>query len=143
MDEDPGSPFIVIRGRVLSRSAYRPSSTIELADTPAWWSSLALLGALLAGAGLAIVAGGGETTAIAGVALFLLTAIVAGAERTEAATALAVGAIVWTAAGISVTVGTDGALAASGIGLGLAGGLAALLGTLGARRSGARERGGS
>jgi hypothetical protein len=119
--EPRSSPFVVVGGRVLPHSAYRPTPLAELADTRAWRAALAVLGSLLVGAGVLVGSGSGEATAIGGVVLFLATAVVAGMERNEIASALAVAAIVWTAAGISVVTGTDGGLLASLIGFVLVG----------------------
>ena len=132
--------MIVVNGRVVSPTAYRPSRFTELEDTVAWWSSLTVLGALLAVGGLLVGAGAGEFVAISGVALFFATAVLAGLEQTEAATAVGVAGIVWTSAGISVALGTDPSLLGSLVGLGAAGGLALLLGVVGAFRAHARSK---
>ncbi|HTW77735.1 MAG TPA: hypothetical protein VMG14_08260 [Thermoplasmata archaeon] len=122
MDADADrSPVIRVDGRIVPRSAYRPSPFDEIGDTPAWWASLALLGGLLVGAGALLGASDGSATAIGGVVLFLATAVVAGAERAEFATALAVAGVVWTAAGISMATGVDGAPLASLVGFGVVG----------------------
>ncbi|MGA8302685.1 MAG: hypothetical protein WA691_04880 [Thermoplasmata archaeon] len=130
--------MIVVDGRLVSPSAYRPSSIVDLEDTVAWWSSLAILGALLFVAGLLVGAGEGETVTLVGVALFFGTAVLAGAERTEPATALGVAGLVWTASGISLVLGTDPSLFGSLVGLAAAGGIVAVTGALGAVRARAR-----
>ncbi len=112
-DGSGSSPYIVVGERVVPRSAYRPAPLGELADTPAWWGSLALLGVALLLGGALLGVRAGEVVAIGGVVLFLLTAVAAGAERTEIATALAVSGMVWTAAGISVVARVDGAVIAT------------------------------
>lgn len=120
-DGASGSPFVVVDERVVPRSAYRPSPFEDLADTPAWWASLVLLGALTIVAAGLLGARDGEATAIGGVVLFLATAVVAGLERAEAATALAISGLLWTSAGISMAAGFDGDALATGIGFAVAG----------------------
>ena len=120
--EQPGRPVLAVNGQVVSPSAYRQSTFVELENTVAWWSSLGVLGALLVGAGILIGAGKGEVVAISGVALFIATAVLAGVERTEIATAAGVAGVVWTSAGISVALGTDPTLSGSLLGLGCVGG---------------------
>jgi hypothetical protein len=130
-----GSPLLLVGDRVVPRGAYRPSPWSDLADTPAWWGSLGVLGALVALAGGTSGIAPGEVTAIGGVLLFFATAIVAGAERAEVATALAAAALVWTSTGISLASGTDGSPSATldaFVGVGV---LLALLGVAGAMRS--------
>ncbi len=133
-------PVIVVDGRLLGPSAYRPSAFAELQDTVAWWSALAALGGLLLVAGVLVGSGGGEAVAISGVALFFATAVLAGAELTEMATALGVAAVVWTSAGISVALGTDPSLVGSFAGLAASGGLGLLSGFVGALRANARSK---
>ncbi len=120
-DGDGSSPFIVVGERVVPRSAYRPAPLGELADTAAWWGALGVLGAGLVAGGTLLGVRTGEVVAIGGVALFLLTAVAAGAERTELATALAVSGMVWTAAGISVVAGVDGSVFVTGLAFALVG----------------------
>ncbi|MGA8542356.1 MAG: hypothetical protein WB947_02260 [Thermoplasmata archaeon] len=108
---------------------------MDLEDTVAWWGSLALLGALLVTAGLLVGADMGETVAIAGVALFFATAVLAGAERTEWATALGVAGVVWTAVGISLVLGSDPSRFGSLVGLSVSGAAMVLIGILGAARA--------
>jgi hypothetical protein len=129
------SPFVVVRNRILPRSAYRPAPLAELANTPAWWAALAALGGLIVAAGALLGVGAGEATAIGGVVLFLATAAVAGAERSELATALAVAAIVWTAAGISEAMRVDTAHVATAVGFVTAGALFVGGGLAGASRA--------
>jgi hypothetical protein len=119
------SPLLLVGDRVVPHSAFRPSPWSELADTPAWWGALALLGALIVVGGATVRAASGEVTAIGGVVLFFATAVAAGAERTEVGTALALAGIVWTATGISLATGTDGSPGSTlygflGVGLALA-----------------------
>ena len=110
-------PVIVVDGRLLGPSAYRPSAFAELQDTVAWWSALAALGGLLSRRGRSRSAAVGERPSPStGVAL-VATAVLAGAELTEMATALGVAAVVWTSAGISVALGTDQSLVGSFAGL--------------------------
>jgi hypothetical protein len=102
------SPLIVVGDRIVPHSAYRPTPWAEVGDTPGWWAALAFLGGLLVVGGATVRLVGGEATAIGGVLLFFATAVLAGAERTELATGAAVGAMVWTATGISLAMGVDG-----------------------------------
>jgi hypothetical protein len=136
----PGSPVVRIGGRVVPSSEYRPSALAGLGDTVAWWTALAVLGGGLVGAGLLVAAGWGEATVIAGVALFLATAVAAGADRTEIATALGTVAVVWTASGIAVVLGTDPSPIGSLVGFVVAGALALTAGGLGAARARRRAR---
>ena len=92
----------------------------------------------MVGAGILVGAGMGETVAISGVALFFGTAALAGAERTEIATALGGSGVVWSSTGISVVLGTDPSLVGSLVGLCVAGGAAVTIGILGAMRARAR-----
>jgi hypothetical protein len=80
---------------------------VDLEATVEWWSALVVLGALLIGVGLAVWANAGEAITVAGVAVFLGTGVAAGVERVELATALGTGAVVSTALGIALVLGTD------------------------------------
>jgi hypothetical protein len=119
---------IVVGDRVVPRSAYRPSPWAEVADTPAWWGALALVGGLLVLAGGTAVLSSAEATAIGGVLLFFVTAVAAGRERAEWATGLAVSALVWTSTGIALASGADGAPYATLFALVVAGLVLALVG---------------
>ncbi len=130
-DGNGSSPYIVVGERVVPHSAYRPAPLGELADTPAWWGSLALLGAATLLGGVLLGIRSGEVVAVGGVVLFLLTAVAAGAERTEIATALAASGMVWTAAGISVVAGVDGAVLATTLAFALVGAVLLGAGTVG------------
>jgi hypothetical protein len=132
-------PLIVVDGRLVSRSTYRPSSIVDLEDTVGWWSSLAFLGGLLLVAGLLVGAGEGEVVTLSGVAFFFGTAVLAGAERTELATPLGVAGVVWTASGISLVLGTDPSFLGSLLGFATAGGIAVVAGAFGAIRAHARS----
>jgi|SRR5580658_1430821 hypothetical protein len=140
--EDPARPFLVVEGRVFPPSAYRPSTFMDLEDTPAWWWALAALGVLLLLAGVLVGAQRGEAVAIGGVALFLATAVLAGAERVEIATAFGAAGIIWTAAGISVVLGTDPSAVGSLVGFGVCGATLVAVGALGVVRA-RRARGSS
>ena len=132
--EPTDRPFIVVNGRVLSPAAYRPSTLVDLEDTPAWWSSLALLGVLLIAAGALAGDGRGEAVAVGAVALFLTTAVLAGYERTELATATGSSGVIWSALGISTVLGTDPSLLGTFLGFALGGSLALAAGLLGVAR---------
>jgi hypothetical protein len=111
-----------VDGRVIYRPGYRPSTFIDLQDTVEWWSALLVLGALLILAGALVVAGLTDPLAVAGVALFFATAVAAGSDRIELATAFGAAGVVWTATGIALALGTDGlpiptAAAFQGVGL--------------------------
>jgi len=136
------SPLLLVGDRVVPHSAFRPSPWSELASTPAWWGALALLGSLVAVAGATAGIASGEVTAIGGVLLFFATAVAAGAERTEAATALALAGLVWTSTGISLATGTDGSAAATLDGFLGMGALLVVLGLAGVGRSMRRASGG-
>lgn len=125
---------------MLPRTAYRPSTLVDFEDTVAWWAALASLGGLLVGAGVLVGLGTGDAVAISGVALFFATAVLAGFERIEAATAVGVAAVVWTAAGISVALGTDPSLVGSFVGLAGVGAVAVAVGCTGARRAATRAQ---
>jgi hypothetical protein len=129
-------PPIVVDGRILAPSVYRPSTFVEFEDTPAWWSSLSALGALLLLAGVLVGARVGDAVAVGGVGLFFATAVVAGAERTELATALGASGVIWTAAGISVVLGTDPSTFGSFLGIGLCGVALLIAGIVGRARTG-------
>jgi hypothetical protein len=139
MDGRPSSPVLRVGDRVVPSTAYRPTAFVGVANTVAWWTALMLLGAGLVGAGALVDAGLGEVTAIAGVALFLATAVVAGAERTELATALGTVALVWTASGIAVVLGTDPSRPGSLVAFTVAGALALVGGAIGAARARRRD----
>jgi len=128
-------PWLYVDGRAVAPSVYRPASIVDLGNTVAWWSSLALLGAAVAAAGLLVAGGAGEALAIGGVALFVITASVAGAERIEPATALGASAMIWTSAGIALVLGDRpplGSVVAPMLAVGMS---FLVLGTLGALRA--------
>jgi hypothetical protein len=139
--EYPSRPPILVDGRVLAPSTYRPSTFVDLEDTPEWWSSLALLGALLATAGVVVFEGAGDAAAVGGVGLFFATAILAGLERTELATATGASGVAWCAAGISVALVGTPAPGNSALGLGLVGAGALIAGIWGAVRARGQETG--
>jgi hypothetical protein len=129
-----------VGGRVVEPSRYRPSSVVRLEDTVAWWGSLGLFGGLAIGLGILAYGSGGSAAAVGGVALFLATAVVAGAERYEPATALAGAGIVWSSVGISLYLGTDPSPGSTFVVLSVVGAVALVLGGAGAFRVWARER---
>ena len=131
--------MIVVDGEVVSPTAYRPSAFVDLEDTVAWWSALAVLGAFLFALGALVGRGLGETVAVSGVLLFFATAVLAGAERTEFATAVGAAAVVWTATGIAVVLGSDPSLFVSLLGFTIGGASFLALGSLGAARARARS----
>jgi len=100
----------------------------------AWCQSAAVLGGGLVVLGVLVDRGVGTTTAIAGVSLFFATAVLAGFERYEWATAVGFSAIVWTAAGIAISLGTDRYPLGAAAGLGFAGAGLVVLGVVRARR---------
>lgn len=133
--DSPNRPMIVVDGRVLGPGSYRPSSVVDLEDSPAWWGSLSVLGGLLVVAGTLLGAQRGEISAVGGTALFLLTAVLAGVERTELATATGIAGIVWLAGGISVVLGTSAGGLEVFAGFAVVGGACVALGILGSLRS--------
>lgn len=141
--ETPSQAPIVVQGRVLEPAAYRPSTFVDLEDTPEWWKALVLLGVLLVLAGVLVRAGAGELEAVLGVGLFFGTAVLAGRDRVELATAVGSAAVVATALGISVVLGTDPWVYETFLGFAILGAVLTLAGVLGLARSPQRrsERG--
>jgi hypothetical protein len=129
------SPVLLVGDRVVPHTVYRPSPWSELSDTPAWWGALALLGGLITLAGATSGISSGEVTAIGGVLLFFATAVAAGAERTELATALALAGLVWTSTGIALAIGTDGSATGTLIAFAALGVALVVVGVAGAARS--------
>lgn len=134
---------IVVNGRVLEIPAYHPTGPTALENSVAWWESVVLLGVALVVLGVLVGADLGSVAAVGGVALFLATGIVAGAERYEAATALGVAAVLWTSAGISVSLGVDPSLIGSLVAFATIGAVVIVAGSWGAARRRAQERNGS
>lgn len=132
--------MIVREGRVLGPAAYRPGVFRDLEDTVEWWSALATFGGLTLGAGLLAGAGEGDPLALGGVALFFLTAVLAGAERIEFATGVGTAALVWTATGIGIGLGTDPSFLGSLVALGAVGAAALCVGVRGAVRADGRTK---
>jgi len=132
-------PVIVVNGRVLSPSAYRPSSLVELENTVEWWTALGVLGALLVSAGVGVAGDAGDLLAVGGVVLFFATAAAAGSDRIETATGLGIGGVAWAATGISLVLVTDRWLGATALALVVTGlvfvGLAVRGGSLARERS--------
>ncbi len=132
--------MIVVDGRVVYPSAYRPSTFLDLEATVEWYRSLGLLGLLLSALGAAVAANGGELAAVVGVGLFFATAVLAGQDRVEIATALGTAGVVWAAIGISLTLGSVGPRIAVAAALVAVGTAAVLLALAGGRSAGARAR---
>jgi hypothetical protein len=133
--EPPSQPWLVLDGRLVRPSAYRPATFVDFENTAAWWSALAVLGALILGFSVLAGARYDESTAVAGVALFFVTAVLAGVERIELATAFGAAGVIGTSLGISLVLGTDPSLAATAWGFGIVGGAALLAGVVGALRT--------
>lgn len=125
----------MLEGEVVTPRAYRPSTAFDFEDTVAAWSALAIAGTLIAIAGLLVVAGMGEAATLLGVGLFFGTAVVAGADRIEVATALGVGGVICMAAGVSAVLGSDPSRLGPFVGLAAAGALATGFGGVGALRA--------
>jgi len=142
MGEPAGRIVMVTDGRVLEIPASRPARLSRLEGSVEWWESLAILGGSLLVLGAFVGAVLGSAAAICGFVLFLATAVVAGAERYEFATALGVSGVIWTSAGISVYLGTDPSLIGSLLGFAIVGAAALVAGMFGAlrRRSGNPRR---
>jgi hypothetical protein len=128
--------FVVVSGgRVLEVPSSLAAHHAYLANSVAWWESLALLGASLAILGALTGAVLGTAAAICGFTFFLITAVIAGTERYEFATALGVSGIVWTSTGISVSLGTDPSLVGSFVAFEVFGVSSLAVGVLGAVRA--------
>lgn len=128
MTEPEGRRVLVINGRILEVAAYRTAGPPRLENTVAWWESLVLLGGMLLVLSGFAAAGWGARAAIGGVVLFLVTAVLAGVERYEFATATGIAALLWTSAGVAVLLGLGGrpvdwfvAFAAAGVAMAVAG----------------------
>lgn len=132
--------MIVVDGRVVYPSTYRPSTFLDLAATVEWYRSLGLLGLLLGALGAAVAVNGGAAAAVVGVGLFFATAVLAGQDRIELATALGTAGVVWTAIGISLTLGSVGPRTAVAVVLVALGAAAVLLALAGGRSIDARSR---
>ncbi len=124
----------------MARPRYRPAPFAEVENSAVWWTALALLGALIVlGGGFAAALG--DFLAVGGVALFFVTAGLAGAERLELATTAGAAGMIWTATGISIALGTDGSTFATGLGfVAFGGGVLALAGTGAHRLRGRTKR---
>jgi hypothetical protein len=129
---------LVVNGRVHELSGHRSVDDVRFGATAAWWGALALLGAALLVLGGFVTGALGTAAAIGGVVLFLGTAVVAGAEQYEFATALGTSAVVWTATGISLDLGADPSLSASAVGFALVGFSILIAGAIGTWRNRAR-----
>lgn len=140
MDPPPSRGLIYAGGRVFEPAAYRPSSVLRLEDTVAWWTAVAAFGFLLVAAGTMALGRSGTALAIGGVVCFLATAVVAGSERFELATVLAIAGVVLTSIGISIVLGTDPSILGTAIVLLIFGAFVMGAGAAGGRRAGARER---
>ena len=139
--EGPSERLVVtINGRVHEIPAYRPATGSRLGGAEAWWRPLLLLGGLLLVLAGFVGADLGSEAAVGGVALFLATAVVAGTERYELATALGLAGVFWTAAGISVALRVDPSLNASLLGLALVGLVSLAAGVLSVHRSRLEQR---
>jgi hypothetical protein len=138
MGEMADRVIIVSRVGIQEVGPHRSAQLVRLERSVAWWTSLATWGALLLPLGALVGSGLGPSGAIGGFLLFLVTAVVVGDEQYELATALGVSAVIWTAAGISVSLGADRSLVASLVALtavGTLGLVVGVLGSLGARNS--------
>jgi len=141
MIESTERRVLVVNGRVHEVPARRSADSVRLEGSVAWWASLVVLGGLLVVLGALVGADLGVAAAIGGVALFFATAVLAGDERYEFATALGAAGVLWTSMGIAVDLGTDPAPTASLFVLASVGVLTMFAGVLGGlRRSGDEKR---
>lgn len=142
MTEPEGRRVLVINGRILEVTAYHSSGPPRLENTVAWWGSLVLLGGMLLVLSGFAAAGWGARAAVGGVVLFLVTAVLAGTERYEFATAAGVAALLWTSAGVAVLLEIGGPPVDWFVAFAAAGAALALMGTAGTvrLRSGESDR---
>ncbi|HTS33442.1 MAG TPA: hypothetical protein VMI55_05850 [Thermoplasmata archaeon] len=131
MGEPANRVIIVSRAGIQEVGPGRSAQLVRLERSVAWWTSLATWGALLLPLGALVGTGLGASSAIGGFLLFLVTAVAVGDERYELATALGVSAVIWTAVGVSVSLGADGSLVASLVGLTAVGALGLIVGVFG------------
>jgi hypothetical protein len=130
---------LVVNGRVHEVPARSSADGAHLEGSVAWWQSLALLGGLLLVLGILVGANVGVAAAIAGVGLFFATAVVAGDERYETATALGIAAVIWTSMGIALDLGTDPSLPGSLLSFAVVGAAMLIAGVLGRRTAGSSK----
>lgn len=126
--------ILVINGRVYEVRPSRSVGSCYLSGSVAWWGALAVWGALVLGLAAFVGVGLGAMSAIGGVVWFLGAGVLAGWERYELATALAVSGIVWTSTGIAVYLGTDSFLGYTVIAFAVVGLVALVIGRVGAFR---------
>ena len=131
---------LVVNGRVHEVPAGRSVDRVRLESSVAWWTSLGIFGGLLAVLGVLVGTDLGVPAAIGGVSLFFATAVLAGDERYEIATALGSAGVLWTSLGIAVDLGTDPARSVSFVVLASIGIVAMAAGVLGGLRRKAGER---
>lgn len=139
MGEPAGRMIVVTRSGVVEVPASRSAHAVRLEDSVAWWGSLAVLGASLVVLGLIVGAALGSAAAIGGFVLFLATAVLVGDERYEVATAMGISGVIWTSAGISVSLGTDPSLVGSLVGFEIVGVLGLVVGVPGILRARVRR----
>jgi hypothetical protein len=107
MAEPAGRTLILVNRRLHEVMTTSALDRVRLEGSAAWWGSLSFLGGSLLVLGAFVGANAGTAAAVGGVMLFFATAVLAGAEQYEFATALGVSALIWTSAGIAVYLGTD------------------------------------
>jgi hypothetical protein len=105
MDESPGRVILVINGRVVE-TGYRARGSTSPTGAEGW-RAVSLFGGTLLPLGILAGLNEGGAAAIAGVVLFLIAGVAAGAERYPLAAAVGCSAIVWAATGISLALGVD------------------------------------
>jgi hypothetical protein len=135
MTESSERVVLVVNGRVHEIPAHRSPGGPGPRDAADWWVALIVLGGALVVLGGFVGFNLGPEAAVGGVALFVFTAIVAGVERNELATALGAAGVVWTSAGISVTLGADPWLLGSALGFAIVGVAVVAGGEIGVRRA--------
>jgi len=134
MGDSADRTVLVINGRVTEIPAHQPGGPVRIENSVPWWESVALFGALLIGLAAFLGARDGAAAAVGGVALFLLTAVLAGTERYEFATAAGVAALLWTSAGVALYLGVGSAPAVWFVTFASAGSATTVAGTVGAVR---------
>jgi hypothetical protein len=134
MAESTGRTVLVINGRVMEIPGHRRTGPIGIESKLPWWGAVTALGLLTVALGSLLGLREGTAAAIGGVALFLVTAVLAGVERYEAATALGVSALLWTSAGVAIYLGLGGPALLWFAAFGSGGAAMAVVGMVGALR---------
>jgi hypothetical protein len=119
----PERMVLVVEGRVVEVPPSHRWGEVHPEGSRDWYEAVALLGGMLLLLGAVAGESYGGAAAVAGFTMFLATAVLAGLERYEWATAVGVAAVVWTVVGISEFLGIDRSPLASFVGTGAVGAL--------------------